>query len=524
MISAQRIIVVFLIFFPRAAMPTTGDTDTRGNYSVDKISLVYAVETALSTHPQIQISRLREDFSLGAVLSASGQFDTAVISTVSETVDGLPERSRDEKRVVGAADGPINTVSYGAGIRKQLRSGISLSTGIDVSRLSQSGDGVSTLNNGEVNFVITQPLMRNRGRKVTTANEVSAQSDYRASQFDLRHTLSGIVRNAVVAYWTYLAALDNFSILEQSESRAKKLLEDTSTLIKNGEVPAAEIYQLEANAAQKTAARILAEQDTVEAGQSFLLALGLSATPDNLIPTPTDLFPEPNIGVMSTFEEITEWFATGLNNRDDYLAANLREESAATQLYAAKNRLKRRLDFSLDIGYDNVNKGDDLDRNLTALNPNGGGFNVGAFLTMDWPVRNYAALGEYQQQVSLHLLTVVARQDLSRTIKSSITVTLNALRNNSHELTATEKAVELFQRTLNNERQKLHLGEATFIDLISYEDRLTDVELQALAARLRYFTAVIQLRFESGLLIPPEMDEIVTLEYDRLVQIPEIRK
>ncbi len=488
------------------------------------LSLVEAVETALSHHPQIKIFRFRENFAHGVVLSVGSQFDPVVVTNIGKTVDGLPERVREFQRSRGLSDGYTNTFSYAAGVQHQLRNSMSLSAGMGVDSVNQTADGLEALNNGRVNFSITQPLLKNRGRLIVTADEAAAEKEMQASRYEVRHTISGIVRDVVIAYWTYRASRDSLAIVTNSENRARQLLKETSELIARGELPAAELYQLQANAAQKTATRIQAQQDLALAGQSLVLALGLSPSELTVVPLPTDPFPETMApDSLPPISDLPRWLAVGVENRDDYLAAGQREQAALRQMLAAKNRLWNRLDLRIDMGYDNVNPGNDPDRNITALNPNGSGFDMGAYLVLDWPLRNAAARGEYQRQTAQHRIAELTMVELARAIEAAITITLNALRNDLAGLAQTQEAIALFERTLTNEKQKLHLGEATILDLINYEDRLTGVQLQALSTRLRYHIEVIQLRFQTGMLITPETDDVLGVDYQTLVQIPRIR-
>ncbi len=487
-----------------------------------QLGLVDAVRIAVKTHPQLEIREIRDDIAADTVMVARGQFDSHIRAAAGESIDVLPERLREQQRSAGASDGDINTFAYETSVRKQLRSGLSIATGIEVSRVDQASDRIAPANAGDFNFVINQPLWRGRGRQVTTADEAAAIFGHEESLLESRHVAASIIRNAVTSYWRYFAALESLKILQASEQRAKKILTDTLELIDKDEVPSAERFQLEALHSQKAGLRIRAEQEAVTAGQLLILALGLSSATVSEMPAPSDRFPvTPDVSRLPAAPDIATFIDAGRMYRDDYKAARKREDITEIQMIAAEDGIKRRLDFSLDIGYDNFNLGHGLDRNLDSLNPHESGFNAGAFFILDWPVRNDAAVGNFRRHQSFYQLARVSTFDLGRTIEASITVTVNALHNSALEVGKTEEAGRLFQRTLENERQKLHLGMATYIDLISYEDRLTDVQLRAVAAKLRYFEAVVRLSFEAGLLLPGNDNVMVSIDFNRLVEVPD---
>ena len=64
-----------------------------------------------------------------------------------------------------------------------------------------------------------------------------------------------------------------------------------------------------------------------------------------------------------------------------------------------------------------------------------------------------------------------------------------------------QQAVELYQRTVESEIERLKAGESTLIDTLLTEQQQTESRLGLIAARQELAQLIAQLRFESGTLL-----------------------
>ena len=107
---------------------------------------------------------------------------------------------------------------------------------------------------------MTVPLLRGRGRDVVAATETAAGIEVEASLLDLNQTISSLLSNTASSYWNAVGAAKNLKVAQGSEERGRIYVENVQTLIAAGRVPEAEIHQVNANLATRSAARIAAEQ------------------------------------------------------------------------------------------------------------------------------------------------------------------------------------------------------------------------------------------------------------------------
>ena len=142
--------------------------------------------------------------------------------------------------------------AYSMALQKQFRSGLVITPEVRMNRRDDLLNG-GTLNSARVGLSVEMPLLRDRGVQVNAAEERAARHSYEASRLDFQHGRADVMLQATLAYWNYLAAWQRRAAYRESEDRARTLMNETEVLIAAEERPAADLKQLEANLAAKTA-------------------------------------------------------------------------------------------------------------------------------------------------------------------------------------------------------------------------------------------------------------------------------
>ncbi len=476
-----------------------------------QVHLQEVIRAALSDNPSLHIQQDGVRVYEGAWLALLGQYDPAVTVALAGNRDHTPLLTTGEFTNIRT-----DASTYSLGMQKQFRSGLTITPSLEMVR--RNGATGSTLNNAEVGMQLRMPLMRDRGVQANAAGERAAYHTYEASRLDFNETRAGVVLQAALAYWGYLAAWRTLAAYRESEARAQTLLDETQVLIEAEEQPAADLKQLEANLAAKTAQRIAAEQRLFETGQQLGLIMGMPFERMRTLGQPTDVFPEVDEHLLDEIVQAEGYIDLARRRRPDLAAAQRREEATEVLLRAARNDLKPRLDLTLDVGYAGLDTGTAFEQYLTPFGSHVGGVNVGATLSYSLPVGNRTAHGRVAQQASLYRQQTTLIQDLDRVIHSSVLVALKALERSVYELKSADAAVALYRTAVANEKKKFQMGLATLIDVINVEDRLTDVILNHIAGQQRYANALVQIRYETGTLIYPN-EEGVSLQ--RLTTVPD---
>lgn len=481
-----------------------------GHAQAQQVRLQDVVRIALADNPSLHIQQAGVRGREGAWQALLGQFDPQVTVALASSRDHTPLLSAGQFSNV-----TTDASTYSLGFQKQFRSGLTITPGVQMVRRGEALG--STLNSVEVGVQLRMPLLRDRGVAANAAGERAAYHTYEASRLDLSQTRADVVLQAVLAYWSYLASWRTRAAYSESEARARTLLDETKVLIEAEEQPAADLKQLEANLAAKTAQRIAAEQRQFEAGQQVGLIMGLPFEQMRTMGEPTEVFPRIDEQLLEQIVLAERYIDLARRRRPDLSAAQRREQAAQGLLRAARNDLKPRLDLRLDLGYAGLDAGAAFEQYLTPLGSHVGGLNLGATLSYSLPVGNRTARGGVAQQASTYGQQITLTQDLDRVIHSSVLVALKALERSIYELKSAEAAVALYRTAIANEKKKFQMGLATLLDVINVEDRLTDVMLSHVAGQQRYANALVQIRYETGTLVYPNEQAV---HRERLTTLP----
>ncbi len=486
------------------------------------ISLMEAVRITLVNDPNIRLQGRNVEISKGILQQQTGRFDLTVETSASRSSEHTPLTEADAA-LLGRSQSESDSTTVAVGVSKQFRSGISITPSIGVTRTDDPDDTAEATNYSSLSFTIQFPLLKGGRKGAPGAYEKAAEIAYEASELDLQHTVTERTLNTVYVYWNCLAAKEQLEILRRSESRARELVNDTGILIESGEVPAADIKQLEANLANKMASRIAGEHTLFEAKQDLGLAIGLPFEKIPALSLPSDTFPKADKPVL--FEGKTRQFFINkaLKQRRDLLALRKKQESSEVLSDMARHNLKREFDLYLNFGYTGLEEGSGSEDFSGSISENRSDLNASVSVGTEWPLSNNSARGELLQKQSEYEQYMIQTDDLIRNISSAVAVAANALRSKTGELMKSAEAIRLYQTAVDNEKQKFKLGVSTLIDLITIEDYLESSLLSNISKQLGYAQGLVSLRFETGTLISFEGKEY-SVSMEQLITIPSETK
>jgi outer membrane protein TolC len=455
----------------------------------------------------IEETRLRS--SRGFLLSSRGPFDPVVSTSLedSEVDDPLSE----------SASRRFGVTTNSLGVRKRFRSGFSIEPGFQLSR-TEDAAVPGAVNVGTLSFTLRQPLLRGRGREAVAASELSAERQVTASELDLRQVTSERALAVVSQYWQTRAALLNLEILEESEARARELLETTRKLIEADVTPAADLVQVEADVVAKETSRIGGERALFEARQALGREIGLEPERIAALPLPSDPFPVLPAAAAPAVAEGSRWVARALERRADFQAARERRNAAEILRTAAENSLKPQLDLIFTPSYSGLVEGEGAGSFFSPLYRNVPGASSSLTLALSWPTQNSLARGERDQVEAAREQGALVEELLSRQIGADVPIALDAVARNAQQLERATEAVRLFERAVENEAKKLRAGTSTLIDVISQRDRLTSARQSQVSAQVALAVAVARLRFETGTLLPA--GDAVAFDREQLTSMP----
>lgn len=425
---------------------------------------------------------------------------------------------------------PVNSVrnaelvNFEVAMVKEFRNGISISPFLAYTRTTDNFSyrgNIPPFNDSEVGVQIDIPLARGAGSSAA-AFETAAMIDYEASMLALRHVTSQRLLTTALAYWNLVAAQERLALFVRSELIASSLSTLGQALVDADAMPAADMSQIEAQVAQTMANRIAAEIALVEAAQTLGTAMGLRAEEIVAAPIALDSFPNPISHALLSRTDRQVYIQEALRRRADRQAAIKLEQSGKVLVDAARFDLRPQIDALVRVGYTGHVEDASGDAFYSTYTRGQAGPSVFVGVSMDWPFANNRASGEYETANALYKKRVLETGDLSRTIVSNVYLNLKRVELSLNRITSAQKSVASIGNALETEREKFKLGDATVVDSITTEDRLTSSLLSLVDARLSYVQALALLRFETGTLLPGQ-DGRADVKVRELITLPDFQ-
>lgn len=475
------------------------------------LTLLTAVRWTLERDPNVAISESRREAARGEVERARGDFDALLTASAEAAHENSPELSGDASET--------RSLETRLGLLWTLRSGLSLEPELTLSQVSDPNSTAAAVDRGTVTFRIRQPLLRGRGREVTTAREVAAEYELTAAGLDLEQRIAERLLAVVNQYWAWLAAERNLAVFRASEEASRVLLEKTRQLIAADQVPAAELVQLEANLAAKESSTLGGLQAVFGARQDLGREIGLDAAEILALPPPSDAFPALDAAVQPEPSQAAGWIERARARRADHRAALARRAAGEILRRAAEANLRPRLDLIFAPSWSGLDRGTGAGPFFSPLVENVPGASASLGLSLSWPTTNRDAEGALLQAEAGRRQRDLAVELVAKAIGADVPAALDGLDKSARRLAKARQAESLFERAVVNEEKKLRAGTSTLLDLISQQDRLTAARQNVVSAELALALALARLRFDTGTLFAG--GEAVALAARDLVTFPE---
>jgi outer membrane protein len=493
------------------------------------ITLLQAVGLTVSLQPKISIQKEKVNNQAGVLQQNTGKFDVAVKTSLAKQVEKTPltiEQQASYNNIINEYNS--DTLTTTVGLEKEFRNGIKVGPNMKVYRLGSNLDNFFMFNSvpdnySSFNFTVNVPLLKGFGTDVAGADEQAAGVNLKASRLDLTHTVSKSILATVQAYWNFLAAEKKLEIYRESEASANQLVENLKKLVAAKENAVTDLVQAQASLAEKSALRITAEQQLLDAQKNLGLAMGLKSQQVLALPLPSNAFPQPVPAIIAALASKQEkYLLLAEEYRADLKALKEQEKAAQILLVAAQKNLKPQLNAVLGVGYGGLQESGSFRNYLQAVNHNTVGVNYSAALMFKYPLGNNTAKGNAAQKLAQKHQKRYQVDDLDRTIRSNVLVTLRALNRYSASLQKSRQSVAFYRRGYADEKVRFRMGVSTVIDLITVQNRLSSALLTEVDNQLAYANAVIRLRYETGTILVQKNDKY-QVELKRLMFLPAAR-
>lgn len=534
------------------------------------LSLLDAVRLTLMQNSDLRMSTEDAQSARGALKKATGNYDGQFIGALGYTRTQLSNSNSTNAVSAFSTQNQISQVltqtltqtltelkaNPNANISQLVSANAAQSSGsastTDVQTVIATADAFKTLRNGidlsleyspqflnsqnqlswppavhQITFSMGMSLTK-FGTYFNSADETAARKDYQAALLTVGHTTTKAVLDAIQAYWKEAAALEKFYYADRSYRVNAAVLSLTEELAKNGGVAQTEVPLALAHRAEAFASRSAALIEVLNSAKALAATLGLTREQLRLLPFPSDRFPSLNETALSRISE-SQLIDIALGRRLDRLAALAKLDGKRLKSDHARIDLRPDVKFTVGGGADVV------DGRQTGA---GGGYTVdpqvNATLSLNWTPANNKKEGALLSAEADLDKSVIGLDDISRDIVLSIQNDISTMQEYQVEITQSDLAIENYEKSVTDLREKFRVGASTLIDVFQSVDRLNK-SAESLAdaqssmasniAKLRYDTATMLTR-DTVMRTPgfPNPVEKMQLKRDVFVTLPDLNQ
>jgi len=487
---------VWLVVF-RLASPL-GRCEQTTN-SVKSLTLQECFERALANNLDIKIERFNPSIAQWGIVHEQGVYDPVWQVQGSYQANSQP-LDPEQARELGVDTMDSREFDSGTSLGGRLPSGAQYQLAASDSRFA--GTIVSNaVFNGQVGITITQPLLKDFGFGVNSADIRIARKNRAISVENLSRQVINTISDVENAYYDLEFAIEDHKAKVEDFNGAKSLLEENRKRAAVGFMAPFEVTQAEAGVAEREDAVIIARRAVEEREIALKRLITQDVTEfDNVRLVPVDL------PLARTVElDKVQSIRTALKERPDYRAAQADLERQHIIVQYTQNQLWPQVNLQggygfngrSGIGVTNVpaagSLGGLIDDLARAQHPY---WTVG--LVVSVPLGNRQAHSDYRSARLRAEQAVVNLKRLEQDIIAEVENAIGQVRASLDRLDATHGATRLAQASLKAEETKLRAGISTSFLVLQVRTQLADTRTAEIRARADYNKSLVDLARAEG--------------------------
>jgi outer membrane protein TolC len=208
-----------------------------------ELSLKHFLELVMSNNTDVQIQLLTLETPKNNIESVFGLWDPTAQASFSTTRSTSIPTSATDARSTGAATKSL-TQPYSLQYQQTLPTGTQYTLLFSGAKSSQTNSFRSynpSLTSG-LQFLVSQPLIKNRGAYVNRLPLMQAQSMYKMSEAQLRSQLINLINTAENAYWNVISARETLRVKEKARDAANEYMKYMQQQLDLGALSPLDIY------------------------------------------------------------------------------------------------------------------------------------------------------------------------------------------------------------------------------------------------------------------------------------------
>jgi outer membrane protein TolC len=495
------------------------------DYVVDgklELSLRHYMELVMANNTDIQIQFLTIEQPKNAIQAAMGVWDpTTTTQFRTNRSTNVPTSPLDTTAAASASTVLKNlSQPFSLLYQQTLDTGTQWSAQFSGSKTSSNASRstyIKQFSTG-MNFQLTQPLLRNRGRYVNRIPVMTAETNLKIAENNLRDRLLGLVNTAENSYWLVIAARERLRVQQQSRDAAKTYLDFMQQQLDLGALSPLDIYNPQAALAQQELNVSQAVFDLAQAEDVMRRQIGADLDPE-VRKLPLSLTESADPGDPGTFDR-EETVQKAMVNSFALKAASQRLDVDDLSIRSAKNALLPGLSFNM--GYTTNGVGGLYDPNRATLVGGGIGllplvpggvtdalgqmFGFGyptyaAGLTLQLPIRNRRASADMANALVQKKSDTLNVRNQQQNVRLQVLTALTALNGAKEQLKLAITNADFAKKNEEAAQEKYKLGTETNQNVVFAQRDLATAQLGVVNAQIAVRRGLVNLLTQTGELL-----------------------
>jgi outer membrane protein len=485
-----------------------------------ELSLKHYLELVMANNTDIAMQLLSVEVPKNAIQMALGAWDPTARASFSTTRSTSLPSSALDARSTGVSKSLAQP--YSLSYSQTLETGTNYSVTFSGAKSSQS-NGFNFYNpslTSGLNFNVTQPLIRNRGVFVNRIPLMSAQSNYKISEFNLTSQVLGLVNTAENAYWSVISARETLLVQEKARDVAADYLKYMQQQLDLGALSPLDIFNPKQRLAAAEFAVSQAKFNLAQSEDVLRHQLGADLDPQVRI-LPLVLTEPVDPGPAESITKDREQEVAKALNLNPLISANVqRLDVDDLAIQSAKNGLLPNLSFNAQYtangrgGIYYPSSSTLVSTGTSAIEPIPGGiadalgqmFGFGyptyqAGLTLTLPIRSRLASATMANAVVQKKTDALALRNQQQNIRLNILNAVTALEGAKEQLKLAIIQKDFADKNLDAENQKYKLGTETNQNVLQAQQDLATAELSVVTSQIAVRTRLLSLLTQTGELL-----------------------
>lgn len=472
-----------------------------------ELSLEDAIEVALERNLGLIVSRFNDADAELDLEQTFGLYDLTATAELAATGEASPSVS-----VLGGADvSTTDTETWNFGLNQLIMTGGSLSFAFN-NNSSDSNSEFATVNpayRSDLDFSLTQPLLRNFGKRLTERNIEIARTNLEISRETFTQQVTDSIQQVVNAYWNLVGTRAQLMVAERSLELAQQLHDQNKIRVEVGTLAPLELVQSEAGIATREEEIIRARAAAADAEDVVRQLLNLDR----------DAFWDAEIVTMSKAETerrsvvLDDAIEMALEKRPEVISKRLSFDNLTLDSEYFRNQKLPQLDLTARYGFNGlggpVTQRDFITREILFEAPGGysdaldqlvngefEGWRVALDLT--YPIQNRSAEAQFAKaEVGVERATAELK-DLELQIITEVRKAVRGLETAGQQIDSARVSRRLQQRTLEAEQKRYDNGMSTSYRVLEIQRDLVDAANREVTAVTTYRTALAEFLRSTG--------------------------